>query len=216
MRLKVKHFINQLMTSNCYIVVDGESKHCLCIDPASEKSEKEIDYITQNELTLDYIILTHEHTDHTWGVNALKDKYNQTHIICSQLCNKYAPKASKSYFLFYYDRLDYRYIIYPADMVVKKENEAIDWQGHRISFMFTPGHSPGSMCIEIDDILFTGDTIMPFKPYFNGHDSNQSDWRFSIAKLLGKYTDNTIIYPGHGKLLSLIDWKSKFYTDVNI
>ena len=43
--IKVERFVNQLMTSNCYIVVDEESKHCLCIDPASEKSECEIAYL---------------------------------------------------------------------------------------------------------------------------------------------------------------------------
>ena len=46
--LHVERFVNQLMSSNCYIVVDEESMRCLCIDPASEKSEREIDYLEGN------------------------------------------------------------------------------------------------------------------------------------------------------------------------
>lgn len=206
MSLRIERFINELMSSNCYLVVDEESKHCLCIDPASEKSEREIEYIEQNNLTLDYIVLTHEHTDHTWGVNALKDKYPQTCIVCSELCDKYAPKAGRVYFLFYYDRQDYKYVIYPADLIVKSENETIDWQGHHISFLFTPGHSYGSMCINIDDTLFTGDTIMPFKAYFNGRDSNKENWEESVLKVINKYDKETLVFPGHGVCLSLFSW----------
>ena len=92
--IKVERFVNELMSSNCYIVADEASRHCICIDPASEKSLREIEYIENNGLTLDYIILTHEHTDHTWGVNALKDSYPDSKLVCSKQCMKYAPKAS--------------------------------------------------------------------------------------------------------------------------
>ena len=77
MSLKIERFINELMSSNCYLVVDEDSRHCLCIDSASEKSLHEIEYIEENRLTLDYILLTHEHVDHTWGANALKEGRSQ-------------------------------------------------------------------------------------------------------------------------------------------
>ena len=211
MSLHVERFINELMTSNCYLVVDEESKRCVCIDPASEKSEREIAYIKHNGLSLDYIILTHEHTDHTWGVNSLKDKYPDARITCSELCDKYAKKASKVYFLFYYDRADYKYIIYPADVKIKTEQDAIEWAGHYFHFLFTPGHSFGSVCINLDGLLFTGDTIMPFKPYFNGRDSNEADWKDSIRKVLEVYPTETIIYPGHGEVITLGSWLKEYH-----
>ena len=66
----------------------------------------------------------------------------------------------------------------------------------------TPGHSYGSMCIDVDGRLFTGDTIMPFKPYFNGRDSSEDDWNLSIRKINELYPEDSIIYPGHGNYLS--------------
>lgn len=209
--LKVKKFINELMTSNCYVVYDEKTKQCLVIDPASEKSLHEIQFIEGLRLNLDYIILTHEHTDHTWGVNALKDYYPDSKYICSKLCEKYAPKASRAYFLFYYDDPNYHYFIKPADIIIDDDNDKIEWYGHYIKFFITPGHSYGSMCIDVDGMLFTGDTIMPFKPYFNGRDSNEDDWARSINLIKTKCDLNTMIYPGHGNVLSLKEWLTNYY-----
>ena len=72
-----------------------------------------------------------------------------------------------------------------------------------MTIVFTPGHSFGSICIDIDGNLFTEDTIMPFKPYFNGRDSNQDDWDLSIRKIKDTYSLKTFIYPGHGEAFEL-------------
>lgn len=204
--LKVERFVNELMTSNCYIVADEASKHCICIDPASEKSLHEIEFIEKNGLTLDYIILTHEHTDHNWGVNSLREHFPDTKLVCSEPCNKYVKKTNRAYFLFYYDDPDYRYEIAPADILISNQEDSISWMGYDIKFILTPGHSYGSMCIDIDGKLFTGDTIMPYKPYFNGRDSNEDDWLSSIKKIKEAYPEKTTIYPGHGKKFSLDEY----------
>lgn len=210
--LKVERFVNELMTSNCYIVADEASKHCICLDPASEKSLREIEYIESNGLTLDYIILTHEHTDHNWGVNSLREHFPDNKLVCSEPCNKYVKKTNRAYFLFYYDDPDYRYEIATADILISKQEDAISWMGHDIKFILTPGHSYGSMCIDIDGMLFTGDTIMPFKPYFNGRDSNEADWKQSINMVNAIYSEDSAIYPGHGDYLTLKDWNESYIT----
>jgi len=216
MRLLVERFINELMTSNCYLVVDKGTKHCLCIDPASEKSFNEIEYIENHGVKLDYIILTHEHTDHTWGVNALKDKYPNAKIVCSDLCEKYAKKASRAYFLFYYNNPNYKYVIYPADVIIHKDEENLNWMGYTLQFHKTPGHSYGSMCLSIENLIFTGDTIMPFAPYFNSRDSSESDWKNSVKKVLLTFNTDRIIQPGHGDALTIKEWKDKYYNNGNI
>lgn len=208
--LSIEKFVNELMTSNCYVVYDENTKRCLAIDPGSEKSLREIDFIKKNNLTLDYIIITHEHTDHNWGVNSLREHFPNSKLVCSELCNKYVKKTNRAYFLFYYDDPNYRYEIAPADFFIK-EDGFIDWNGLQIQFVMTPGHSYGSMCIDVDGMLFTGDTIMPYKPYFNGRDSNENDWKKSIALIKLKYDAKIIIYPGHGDTLTLGEWIEHFY-----
>ena len=125
-------------------------------------------------------------------------------------CSKHVKKANRAYFLLYYDDSNYCYEIAPADKFVM-DGECLDWLGHQIKFIFTPGHSYGSVCIDIDGRLFTGDTIMPYKPYFNGRDSNQDDWNESIEKIKCLYPADAVIYPGHGDSLSLGEWASSTY-----
>ena len=204
--LKIERFVNELMTSNCYVVYDEDTKRCLVIDPGSEKSQREIEFIEKNNLTLDLIIITHEHTDHNWGVNALREKFKNSRLVCSEICNRNVKKTNRAYFLFYYDDPEYHYEIGPAEILISKEGETLQWDGLSIEFILTPGHSKGSMCFAINNMLFTGDTIMPFKPYFNGRDSNEEDWNVSISKVGSMYPDNTVIYPGHGDALTLSEW----------
>ena len=59
--IKVQRFINELMSSNCYIIYDDILKRSIVVDPASEKCLNEIEFIDNNRLTVDYILLTHEH-----------------------------------------------------------------------------------------------------------------------------------------------------------
>lgn len=207
----VERFVNELMTSNCYIVVDEVSKRCIVIDPGSVESKREIDYIKSNELTPDFIIISHEHTDHNWGVNSLRESFPSVKLVCSEECSKYVAVANKAYFLFYYDDTTYSYKIAPADILIKKSIDILVWSNYNIEFYLTPGHSFGSMCIKIDEMLFTGDTIMPFPPYFNGRDSNRDDWEESISFILSYCTGDMIIKPGHGEPLSVNEWKRTYY-----
>lgn len=198
--MKVERNVNELMTSNCYIVADEASKHCICIDPASEKSLWEIDYIEKNGLTLDYILLTHEHTDHTWGVNALLEKYPLAKVVCSELCKAALPKEAKAYFQFYYDDPNYKYNVERVDHTTEELDWHLEWDGHNISFIPTPGHSPGSVCIAIENVVFGGDTLMPFKPFIKKRNGGSIEqFQESIKKMTNTFPEDTIVYPGHGE-----------------
>lgn len=205
--LHIERFINQLMTSNCYIIVDEVSKHCICIDPASEKSEREVAYIEQRGLALDYIILTHEHTDHTWGVNALVERFASTKVLCSEICKENLAKEFQAYFLFYFDNLDYQYTVCKVDSTTEELGGRMDWLGHFIHFIPTPGHSMGSVCIDIDGMLFTGDAIMQTKPYINKRNGSKALFYESARKVVVTYSLDTIVYPGHGEPFLLKDYK---------
>ena len=86
--MEIVQFENQLAKSNCFIIVDWNSRSCVIIDPASRDSEKEIAFIEEHALSLDYIILTHAHADHCWGVNSLRDAYPNLKLIYAEACNQ--------------------------------------------------------------------------------------------------------------------------------
>jgi glyoxylase-like metal-dependent hydrolase (beta-lactamase superfamily II) len=203
--MHIERFINELMSSNCYIIVDEESNHCICIDPASEKCEKEIVYIESKGLTLDYIILTHEHTDHTWGVNGLTERFLNVKVICSEICKQNITKEFQAYFLLYYNNPDYNYTVCRVDETTESLNERIQWQGYDIKFVSVPGHSMGSICVDIEGRLFTGDAIMQSKPYINKRNGSKVLFFESVKKIKNIYPDGTVIYPGHGEMFKLKD-----------
>lgn len=209
--IHIERFINQLMTSNCYIVVDEKTMHCLCIDPASEKSEKEIEYISVKGLVLDYILLTHEHIDHTWGVNALLDAYPKAKVVCSEHCKGTFPQDAKAFFQLFYNVTNYEYDIKRIDYTTEYFEGGLKWFDHEVAFINTPGHSPGSVCIAIDDLLFGGDTLIPFKPFIvKRKGGSKAQFAESITKIQNCFVPTTMIYPGHGEPFELYELQKFF------
>ena len=68
----------------------------------------------------------------------------------------------------------------------------------RLTFIHTPGHTPGGMCIKVGDHMFTGDTLFAGsigRTDFYGGDFKQMNK--SLNKLSNQ-NGNIKIYPGHG------------------
>ena len=206
--IKVKRFINELMTSNCFIVYNVNSKKCLIIDPASEKSEKVIGFINKETLQPEYIILTHEHTDHTWGCNYLTDLYDNIRIICSEECRNALSKEGSAYFQFYFNKVDYKYKINKVDIILEDIEYHLKWNEKEINFYKTPGHSKGSICFCIENNLFTGDTIMQYKPFIPKKTGSKEEYKKSVEYILNAFENNNKIkvYPGHGDVFLLSEY----------
>lgn len=191
------------MSSNCYVLYDKDSRKCVVIDPGSEKSQEEINFVLAQGLTLDYIFLTHEHTDHTWGVNALLEEFHSK-VVCSKQCSLNLNCESNAYFQYYYDDPNYRYVVKKVDIIIDDNAQILEWNNMYVSFLLTPGHSSGSMCFNIGSYLFTGDTLMRYKPYISKKNGSIEEYRKSVAKLILKYAEDEImVCPGHGEETSI-------------
>ena len=198
--IQIERFINELMKSNCYILWDDDSHRCVVIDPASEKSENEIAFIDKRSLILDYIFLTHEHTDHNWGVNAILERFSESKLVCHKICAEALAIESSIYFRLYYDNPNYTYTIEMVDILLTDNITRWSWDGKEIVFEYTPGHSMGSVCIVVGNMIFSGDTIMPYKPYINKRNGSRDCYDKSITYMNNKYKGKGfIIQPGHGE-----------------
>ena len=102
--LQVQRFVNEMMSSNCYVLYDDLYDDCIVVDPGSEKCVQEQLFFREKNLHPTYVILTHEHTDHTWGTNTLIDLYDSK-VACSKVCAENLPKDPDAYFSFYYHAL---------------------------------------------------------------------------------------------------------------
>ena len=102
---EVHSFVNSPVTSNCYVLFgQTASNECIIVDPGSKDEKELLDYLWKEKLEPKYIILTHEHFDHCWGVNQLVEKYSLP-IVCSELCAD-AIKYEKRNCSVFYDNME--------------------------------------------------------------------------------------------------------------
>lgn len=160
----------------CYIIY---SKNCLkaaVVDPGYHHT-KILNFIKINKLELKYIINTHYHFDHTGGNKKIKNSTSAKIV------------ASKK---------DGKRINSNIDLAVE-DGDQLQIGEITLKFLSTPGHTPGGMCIIIDnEALITGDTLFIGdcgRTDLNG--GNLNDMFISLSNKIMNLPDNLIVYPGH-------------------
>lgn len=143
---------------------------------------------------VEYIILTHEHFDHTGGAKALKDICNAR--ICMHEMGAEVLEKGLDWSASFFGAKQPR-----TSVDIKLHGgEVIDLGNVKLNVIYTPGHSKGSICLyeEKTKSLFSGDTIFAHggigRTDFYGGDSFQLIQ--SIKRL--KKLDIRNLYPGHG------------------
>lgn len=186
--------------TNCYIVVDEETKETMVIDPGGEP-DKIIEML--NTLGIDklkYIYLTHCHGDHFGGIKELKNEKGGNVLIHRDDAEGLYNKAiSLTYYIGMEDiRLE-------ADSRLD-DGDLIHLGNLEFKVIHTPGHTKGgtSLYCKEEALLFSGDTL--FRGTWGRTDlptSSFTDIMNSITNKLMKLPQDTIVYPGHGKITSI-------------
>ena len=112
-RLIIKKFVLGIMSTNCYLIENNN--HSILIDPG-DKAELLINYLTQNNLQLTAILLTHGHFDHIGAIDELVEKYN---------CPVYIHQDD--YEMIYNDQLNLSN--YYGELKIKSKVTAVDDMG---------------------------------------------------------------------------------------
>lgn len=195
------------MYVNMYIIADEQTKEGILIDCGGGVKEI-VKYVDDMDIKLKYVVLTHCHIDHIAGLKELRKEFPRINIIINEDDNK--GLTDESINMCGLLREDNNYIM--ADLTVR-EGDAITFGNLKASVIHTPGHTCGSMCLLINDALFSGDTI--FKGTYGRTDLNTGSEReimWSIKDKLMKLDENIIIYPGHG-LSTIIKEEKKLYRE---
>jgi glyoxylase-like metal-dependent hydrolase (beta-lactamase superfamily II) len=172
-------------STNCYILQCRATHKGVLIDAPAEAHaiSKHID-----ESEIQYILLTHCHIDHIEALSELISKHK-------------IPVAAH--------QLDAKRLTSPPDRLLTNEDQ-IAFGKITLKVLYTPGHTPGSLCFLLKNYLFSGDTLFPGGP---GKTPSPSDFNHIITSLTEKIftlPDDTQIYPGHGESTTLKNEKEKF------
>lgn len=210
--IKVQRFENTPVPSNTYLLVNEVDNNCIVIDPGTREQTEVRDFIKTHGLVLDYIILTHEHFDHCWGVNYLLEAF-PAKVVATRLCAEWV-QTPMNYFNQLYYNSDEMYQIKQVDVVVEDVGWKLMWGDVPIVFISTPGHTNKGMCIEIGGCLFTGDTILyQTKPFLKKrYGASKSDLKNSIANVYQSFSGDTKVFPGHGEPF-LLKETEEFYNN---
>lgn len=167
--------------TNCYIVHAENSTDCLIIDPGYEP-EIISSYLEEKGLTPAAILLTHCHFDHVGAVKDLAAQYD-----CKVFLDKKElamPPMLTNGPLYYTDGYG--------------DGDTLTLAGISIQVLETPGHTPGSVCLIMEDTLFSGDTL--FAGSCGRTDLPCGDARAMRDSLrrLAALSENYRVCPGHG------------------
>ena len=192
MSLQVTTFVNGRWHQNCYVIADGEG-NAIIVDPGSQAAQIAT-LVDQNGWRVHGILNTHAHYDHMGAVAPLKERYMVPFFLHG--ADEPLLKRANLYRMLFESR--------DAVQVPTVTHDIAGLPSHfevgpfAVSWIATPGHTEGSVCLLLPDFLFSGDTLM--------HDSigrtdlpggNREQLMASVRKLM-ELPGNTIVCGGHG------------------
>jgi glyoxylase-like metal-dependent hydrolase (beta-lactamase superfamily II) len=171
-------------------VGDPVTRQCVVVDPAWE-IDTIVETVAGDDMTLIGALVTHTHQDHvggsleSWG---MPGRIPGVEELLGQVATKvYVHKAEREFL--------------PglgSDLVRVDNHDTLDVGRLRLTFMHTPGHTPGSQCFLVDGRLISGDTL--FIGSCGRTDlpgSDPSQMYYSLTQRLGALPEDTILFPGH-------------------
>lgn len=205
--MNVHRLINHPVDSNCFILNGEIDNRCIVIDPGTEDCLELFFYLDEHKLDVQYIFLTHEHIDHIIGCKALKKRYPEALLVCSDLCAQHIndTRYNLSRFAEQFTPHD----SFPEPDLAYSDELVIAWQGLNVQLFKAMGHSPGSSHALIDDCLFVGDTfIYHYKTTTTLPGSSKVELVKTFVNLLNDYnTENITVFPAHFDTCTLQEMK---------
>lgn len=195
--LQIKSFAFNPFSQNTYVVFN-EDKVAFVIDPGNftdEETETLEKFISDNDLKVQNILLTHAHIDHVLGLQKAFDKYKVSvlmHEIEKEILDRNPMDANRFGFFFK---------PFEGNISYLKENETITLGNDEFKIIHVPGHSPGSIAFynEAQKFMISGDVL--FEGSIGRTDLYKGDHEQLITNIKTKLfvlDEETKVYNGHG------------------
>ncbi len=200
--MKVEKFVLGSLGTNCYLLINEETKELLIVDPAT-CPDYVVSHVRTNGLKPRAILLTHSHFDHVMGIDGWLKEYDiPVYIHENEKTLLSDPELNLSGLF----GASYSY----DNVICLQDNEILELAGFRLQVIHTPGHTAGGCCYyaEAADVLISGDTL--FYRSVGRSDfptGSASTLALSIKEKLFCLPDDVMVYPGHGEETNIADEK---------
>ena len=174
-----------LYETNCYILYDEKTRNAVLTDPGYEP-ERILAELDALGLTLRGVLLTHGHFDHVGASQAIVEATGcRAWVHEDELTMPAYLRRGLAYTDFY------------------GEGDTLDFDSLHFTVLHTPGHTPGSVTLQIENKLLCGDLI--FRSSCGRTASPGGSWEQMLASLrrVAELPGDYEIYPGHGVMTML-------------
>ena len=174
------------MQNFVYLIGDPASRECVVVDPAWE-IDAILEQVQADGMRLTGVLVTHTHQDHVGGHLFGHDIPGIEELLARAPAKVYVHAAEREFLRGF-----------GSDLVKVDAGATLNVGRRTITFVHTPGHTPGSQCFLVDGRLISGDTL--FIRSCGRTDLPGSDPRemyTSLTQRLGALPDDTVVFPGH-------------------
>lgn len=183
------------LQANCYVVGDEDSREVIVIDPG-DQGEAVSKHIADQGYRPVAVFVTHSHLDHSGAAHEVLEAFPDAdfamHTSDYEGVAVQAPSATSWYG---HDVTVPR----PPDRALE-QGDTIEAGRHEFTALHTPGHTPGSICLYGEGLVFTGDVL--FQGSIGRFDFPGGDGPTlirSIRQHLLTLPPETTVLPGHGE-----------------
>lgn len=164
------------MQNFVYLVGDHEKRECVIVDPAWEVN-RILAEAESGGMKVTGALVTHAHFDH---VNGLDDFLKR--VKGKIYCNKDEAEFLKSW---------------RSELVTVSDGDKLKVGSIEITFLHTPGHTPGSQCFLLENKLISGDTLFIQACGRCDLPGGHPEQMYYSLKRLSELDEGTVLYPGH-------------------
>ena len=196
--INIKNINVTCLMQHARVLWSDETKEALVVDPGGMSNEI-VDFIKNNKLKLEKILLTHSHFDHCGGVSYILKHFKDAKLFGAE--NEKNFRQGVKEMMFAVQIFDETCENSPEPHVFLEDSMQISLGKEKFIALATPGHTQGGFSFynENNKILISGDTL--FRGSVGRTDfigGNYEAILKSIKEKLFVLPDDTIVYPGHG------------------
>ena len=177
-----------IIGTRCYLVGAENRPDCVVIDPGAEANRIRA---AAEGRAIAAILLTHGHFDHIGAVEKLMGP--ETRLVIHEKDREMLTDPTLNASL----ALLARPLAAPEPTDLVREGDVLQLAGLEIHVLHTPGHTPGSVCYQIGNRLFTGDTLFDHGWGRTDLPGGNEKQIFDSLRRLMPLTKTLQIYPGH-------------------
>lgn len=208
--IRVQQIKSELFTSHVYLITFSQIEEVFLIDCGA--FEGVIEQLPKNAI-LKGIFLTHYHYDHIYFIEKWIEKYPDV-IVYGSLITKEGIENPKRNLSFYHEA-PIAYVVPLFNEIKEHSMVSLFYENINLHVIETEGHCEGSLSFQVDEFIFTGDTLIPNIPTVTKLKTGSKEkTKESIHKIKKLSSNHSIICPGHlqMKKATEVDWK--FYLNV--